>query len=69
MEQLKGVGFPTLACDGMAIFEAATFEKIFEVFQDKEYIDTVIPDEEKFLDRNKSQAVPSTLATIFDEPS
>lgn len=69
MEQLKGVGFPTIACDGMAIFEAASFEKIFEVFQDQEYIDTVIPDEENFLDRKKSQAFPATLATVFDEPS
>ena len=53
----------------MAIFEAANWEKLFEVFQDEEYVKTVIPDEETFLDRASSQAFPSTLVGVFDDPS
>ena len=69
MGQLKEVGFPTTNCDGMAIFEAATWDKLFEVFKDEEYVKTAIPDEEIFLDRSKTQAFPSTLVGVFDDPS
>ena len=69
MGQLKEVGFPTMTCDGMAIFEAANWDKLFEVFKDEEYVKTAIPDEEKFLDRSKNQALPSTLVGVFNDPS
>lgn len=36
----------------MAIFEAATSEQIWEIFQDEEYHKVVVPDEEKFLDKS-----------------
>ena len=53
----------------MAIFDAVSFEKISEVFADKEYKDVVIPDEEKFLDRKKAVAWPAQIVDIFDDPS
>ena len=35
----------------MAIFEAESSEKLWAVFQDEEYHKLVVPDEEKFLDK------------------
>ena len=53
----------------MAIFEAVSWDKLTEVFTDQEYIDKVIPDEEKFLDRSRSQAFPSNMVDVFDDPT
>jgi hypothetical protein len=42
---------------GLAIFEAESYEKIWEVFTDPEYFRVIVPDEHKFLDREKSSLV------------
>ena len=39
---------------GMAIFEAESIEKIYEVFADEEYVRLVIPDEERLFVRSKT---------------
>ena len=69
LEQLKQVGFPVAEADGMAIFEAVSYEKIFECFTDDEYKKVVVPDEEKFLDRGKSLAFPAGIVNVFDDPT
>jgi hypothetical protein len=53
----------------MAIFEAKTYEKIYEIFIDEDYKKTVVPDEEQFLDRGKSLAMPLDIVPIFDDPT
>jgi len=69
LQQLKAAGFPNLEADGMAIFEAPTYEKIFKVFQDEDYNKIVVPDEERFLNRGKSLAFPADVIPIFDDPT
>lgn len=56
-------------CDGIAVFEAPTYEKLFECFQDEDYKKTVVPDEEKFLDRARTTAFPVDIVPIFDDPT
>ena len=51
----------------MAIFEAESFERIMECFMDEEYNRVVVPDDECFLDRERSIAVPVDLATIVEK--
>ena len=53
----------------MAIFEAKSYKKIFEVFTDEDYKKTVVPDEEKFLDKGNSVAIPLDIVPIFDNPT
>ena len=55
--------------DGLAIFDAVSFDKIREVFEDKEYNEVVVPDEEKFLDRKRALVWPSQIVDIFDDPT
>ena len=50
---------------GVAIFEAESVEKIFEVFTDPEYFRVVVPDEESFFDRSKSAMLAGEFATIM----
>ncbi|KAI8994044.1 hypothetical protein BD414DRAFT_481225 [Trametes punicea] len=40
---------------GIAIFEATSLDKIFEIFQDEEYLRVVVPDEDKFFDHENAQ--------------
>lgn len=65
MQQLKDTGFGTIEADGMAIFEAKSYKKIDEVFTDQDYKKTVAPDEEQFLDKGKSVAIPLDIVPIF----
>jgi len=69
LQQLKDASFPNLEADGMAIFEASSYEKIFEVFTDEDYKKTVVPDEEKFLNKSKSLAFPADIVPVFDDPT
>lgn len=52
---------------GMAIFEAESYEKLLEVFQDPEYLGRVRDDEDKFFDRNLSELVAGGLVTVIDK--
>ncbi|KAK5736812.1 hypothetical protein LTR17_007137 [Elasticomyces elasticus] len=51
---LKTHGLPVADYDGGAEFWAETYEDIMAVFQDPEYERIVVPDEKKFLDREKA---------------
>ncbi|KAJ3556421.1 hypothetical protein NM688_g2033 [Phlebia brevispora] len=62
---LAGLGIPQSQAAGIAIFEGESFEKIFEVFQHPEYLRIVVPDELKFMNREKSQLIAGELATVF----
>ena len=66
---MTDAGWPHMDCDGMAIFEASSYQKIFEVFMDDDYKKIVVPDEEKFLDKSKSLAFPADVISVFDDPT
>ncbi|KAK5676904.1 hypothetical protein LTS10_010668 [Elasticomyces elasticus] len=51
---LKTHGLPVADYDGGAEFWAETYEDMMAVFQDPEYERIVVPDEMKFLDREKA---------------
>lgn len=61
------MGFPVPDFDGMAIFEGESYEKIMEVFTNEEYNRVVVPDEENFLDRKASVAVPLDLVPVHGQ--
>ena len=50
---------------GMAIFEAESMEKIFEIFTDEEYLRLVRPDEEKFISLMDAKFTAGTFATFI----
>ncbi|KAI0364453.1 hypothetical protein BV20DRAFT_956197 [Pilatotrama ljubarskyi] len=52
---------------GIAIFEATSLDKIFEIFRDEEYLRVVVPDEHKFFDHEKAQILAGPFATIIDK--
>ncbi|KAI0358751.1 hypothetical protein OH77DRAFT_1397050 [Trametes cingulata] len=52
---------------GIAIFEATSLDKIFEIFQDEEYLRVVVPDEHKFFDHENAQILAGPFATIIDK--
>ncbi|KAI0674924.1 hypothetical protein C8Q78DRAFT_1066822 [Trametes maxima] len=53
---------------GIAIFEATSLDKIFEIFQDEEYLSVVVPDERKFFDHEKAQILAGPFVSIIDKP-
>ncbi|KAL6717767.1 hypothetical protein ACLMJK_003852 [Lecanora helva] len=67
VQQLTHVGFPCSDADGMAIFEAESSEKLWAVFQDEEYHKVAVPDEEKFMDRERSLAFPAEIVSVFSQ--
>ncbi|EJD46905.1 hypothetical protein AURDEDRAFT_163966 [Auricularia subglabra TFB-10046 SS5] len=48
---------PVVHWDGAAVFYAKGLEDFAKLFTDPEYLAKVVPDEEKFLERSKSQAM------------
>ncbi|EMC96183.1 hypothetical protein BAUCODRAFT_147829 [Baudoinia panamericana UAMH 10762] len=52
--QLRQSGLPIAEYDGFAEFWAESYEDVLAVFQDEEYSRVVVPDEVKFLDREKA---------------
>lgn len=52
---------------GIAIFEATSLDKIFEIFQDEEYLRVVVPDEHNFFDHENAQILAGPFATIIDK--
>jgi hypothetical protein len=50
-EPLRQAGMPVAAYDGATEFWAESYEALMAVFQDEEYNQVVIPDEQKFLGR------------------
>lgn len=66
-EAIAKMGLPSVPYYGMAIFEAESYEKIFQVFINQEYSEVIVPDEEKFFDRTKSLMIAGDLATFLDQ--
>ncbi|KAL6721506.1 hypothetical protein ACLMJK_000610 [Lecanora helva] len=68
-ESLRDGGMPVSDYDGIVLLEAASVEKIKEVFVDQEYLDKLKPDEEKFCERTTFQMFPVKTVTILDQTS
>ena len=68
LADLQADGFPVADYDGLAIFDAASTDKIREVFSDQEYKDVVVPDEERFVDRKRVLTWPARIVNVFDDP-
>ncbi|KAM0802527.1 hypothetical protein BDR22DRAFT_103772 [Usnea florida] len=69
LKELETKGFPLEGCDGIAIYEALSYEKLFECLNDEEFRKVVGPEEEKLLDESKSLAFPVDIMSIFDDPT
>ncbi|KAJ7761902.1 hypothetical protein DFH07DRAFT_814474 [Mycena maculata] len=67
LQLAAAMGAPKSEWDGMAIFEAESYVKIFEIFQSEEYQKVVVPDEKHFIVRQASQALPLDLNTVLDQ--
>ncbi|KAJ7737896.1 hypothetical protein DFH07DRAFT_841648 [Mycena maculata] len=52
---------------GMSMFKAKSYAKIFEIFQNEEYLKVVVPDKKLFLNREGCQVLPLDLFTIIDK--
>ncbi|KAI0743810.1 hypothetical protein C8Q80DRAFT_1355588 [Daedaleopsis nitida] len=50
---------------GIGILEAESLDKIFEIFQDEEYLRVVAPDEERFIARKDMQILAGSYVTVF----
>lgn len=57
----------TMDCDGIAVFEAESYEKILAVFSSQEYHQKAVPDEENYLDRSRIFTFPADLVTVIDK--
>ncbi|KIP01961.1 hypothetical protein PHLGIDRAFT_130998 [Phlebiopsis gigantea 11061_1 CR5-6] len=62
-----GSSSATASFYGMAVFEAESYDKIFQVFADPEYQRVVFPDEQKLLDRGRSQLFAGQVATVWEK--
>jgi len=69
MARLQSMGYALGDFDGIAIFEAPSYEKIMEVFADEEYKKVVKPEQEKCVDVKRITAFPCDLVDIFNEPT
>lgn len=49
--------------------EAANWDRMMEVLNDKEYQETVVPDSKNFLDEERTIIFPSHIVGVFDDPS
>lgn len=47
---------------GMAVFEAESYEKLFAVFENPEYLEKIVPDEQNFIARERSSMVAGRSA-------
>ena len=61
------MGFDVVPYRGVAVFEAESYAKIFEVFQSEEYIRVVFPDEANFIERSKTGFIAGGLVTFVDK--
>ena len=68
-ENWKKDGHSVSDYDGIVVLEAASEDKIREVFQDPEYFEKLKPDEEKFCERTTFTMFPAKSFTVFDNPA
>ncbi|CDO76017.1 hypothetical protein BN946_scf184665.g9 [Trametes cinnabarina] len=64
-EGVAALGFDVVQYRGIAVFEAQSYEKIFEVFQSEEYKRIVLPDEANFIERSKTGFVAGDIVTFL----
>ncbi|KAL0569239.1 hypothetical protein V5O48_012726 [Marasmius crinis-equi] len=64
--RLKKLGVPVLDFDGIALFDSETFDSLKSVFSSERYTQKAIPDELKFIDREKCVAVRLNIGSIVD---
>ncbi|KAJ8488630.1 hypothetical protein ONZ51_g3423 [Trametes cubensis] len=64
---VAAMGFDVVPYRGVAVFEAESYAKIFEVFQSEEYIRVVFPDEANFIERSKTGFIAGGLVTFVDK--
>lgn len=53
--------------DGIVVLEAASEDKIREVFQDKEYLEKLAPNEAEFSERTSFTMMPAHVVTVLDK--
>ncbi|KAF9461948.1 hypothetical protein BDZ94DRAFT_1262575 [Collybia nuda] len=63
---LKSMGALTTEWDGLAIMEGRSFEEVLGILSSDEHEQYIVPDEEKFLDRNATQVMPINFAEIIN---
>ncbi|KAF5365114.1 hypothetical protein D9758_011026 [Tetrapyrgos nigripes] len=63
----QSLGVASIDCDGAALFEAESYEKIFELINDSQFQAIAIPDEEKFIDRSKTRMIPLDFVGFLDK--
>ncbi|KAI0769379.1 hypothetical protein BD413DRAFT_493483 [Trametes elegans] len=63
---IAAMGFNLIEYGGLAVFEAESYEKIFEVFQSEEYKQIVLPDEPNFIDRSKTGFLIGPVVPFVD---
>jgi hypothetical protein len=61
---LDAMPYPAAPWDGLAIFEAESYEKIIEVFGSEEYQRIVYPDEAAFLNVEKRQLFAADIVSF-----
>ncbi|KAL1708209.1 hypothetical protein EV121DRAFT_197571 [Schizophyllum commune] len=62
--ELKGI--PITGFDGIAMFEAESYQDIQEMWDSEEYQTVIYPDELQFVDHESSQVLPLDLWLGFD---
>ncbi|KAF8899395.1 hypothetical protein BD779DRAFT_1465317 [Infundibulicybe gibba] len=63
---INSIGFSTAKWDGIAVFEATSYDKILAIFDSEEYKNIVIPDELKFADRDANLMLPLDLLEVIN---
>ncbi|KAJ6571157.1 hypothetical protein B0H19DRAFT_1129310 [Mycena capillaripes] len=66
LQSISKAGFKVAEWDGMAIFEAESYEKLMEIFTNEEFLKVVIPDAGKVMDASDLQFMPLDLITPVD---
>ena len=60
-------GFQVSDYDGIVVLEAKSEDLIREIFQDREYLERLKPDEEKFSERISFRMMPASVVTVLDK--
>ncbi|KAK1236159.1 hypothetical protein PQX77_000601 [Marasmius sp. AFHP31] len=64
--RLKKMGVPVLDYDGAVLFDSESFDAMNTAFSTDDYVQKVIPDELKFIDREKCVVLRLNIASIVD---
>ncbi|KAL8951900.1 MAG: hypothetical protein Q9222_002145 [Ikaeria aurantiellina] len=67
LQSWKDDGHQVTDYDGIVVLEAESEEKIREVFQDKEYLEKLAPNEAEFSERMSFTMMPANVVTVMDK--